>query len=287
MENNIRFYRDFNNKITKSNIEFNPKLSPKIKPRTKYIFVPIEFTTIVAPFSSKSIRVFMRAENIVQRSASTSMSKRTNNTYSNDDLMKAILDMQKSQSVKFQELHGCLTSLKNEISELKNENVALHHELSAISARVAQLESKPAATSDSEVSSKLLLKISERNSSEYNVIVYGLSESNSPSINQRISDDCAELSSALSSIQIDLSIDFKLVRLGNNKTRKPRPIKIICNSKENAAQLISEFRQAVRSGGSIRDGLRIIRDKTSLERELLRLLISNLKIEINQASQIW
>ncbi|CAI6352048.1 unnamed protein product [Macrosiphum euphorbiae] len=148
--------------------------------------------------------------------------------------------------------------------------MALRQESSALSARVAQLESKPAVTSDSEVSSKLLREISERNSSEYNVIIYGLPESDSPSINQRISDDCPELSSALSPIQIDLPIDFKLVRLGNNKAKKPRPIKIICKSKENAAQLISEFRQAVRSGSSIRDGLRIIRDKTSLERELLR-----------------
>jgi len=81
---------------------------------------------------------------------------------------------------------------------------------------VAQLESKPAVPSDSEVSSKLLREISERNSSEYNVIIYDLPESNSPSINQRITDDCAELSSALSPIQIDLPIDFKLVRLGNN-----------------------------------------------------------------------
>jgi len=203
-------------------------------------------------------------------STSTSMSKRTNNTYSNDGLMKAILDMQNSQSVQFQELHGCLTSLKKEISELKNENMALRHESSALSARVAQLESKPAVTSDSEVSSKLLREIFERNSSEYNVVIYDLSESNSPTINQRISDDCDELSSALSPIQIDLPIDFKLVHLGNNKARKPRPKKIICTSKENAAQFISKFRQAVRSGTSIQDGLRIIRDKTSLERELLR-----------------
>ncbi|KAL4091345.1 hypothetical protein QTP88_026047 [Uroleucon formosanum] len=172
-------------------------------------------------------------------STSTSLSKRTNNTYSNDDLMKAILEIQNSHLTQFQELRGCLTSLKNEISELKNENIALRHESSAISAQVAQLKSKLAVTSDSEVSSKLLREISERNSSEYNVIIYGLPESNSPSINQRISDDCAELSRALSPIQIDLPTDFKLIRL-------------------------------VRSGSSVRVGLRIIRDKTSLERELLR-----------------
>ncbi|KAE9541267.1 hypothetical protein AGLY_004512 [Aphis glycines] len=203
-------------------------------------------------------------------STSTLTSKRTNKTYSNDDLMKAILEIQNSQSVQFQELHGCLTSLKNEISELKNENIVIRRESSALSARVAQLESKPAVTLDSDVSSKLLREISERNSSEYNVIVYGLPESNLPSFNQRISDDFTELSSALSPIQIDLPTDFKLIRLGNNKARKPRPIKIICKSKEDAAQLIAKFRQAVGSGSSIRDGLRIIRDKISLERVLLR-----------------
>ncbi|KAL4100708.1 hypothetical protein QTP88_020742 [Uroleucon formosanum] len=193
-------------------------------------------------------------------STSTSLSKQTNNTYSNDDLMKAILEIQNSQSAQFQELRGCLTSLKNEISELKNENIALRHESSAISARVAQLESKLAVTSDSEVSSKLLREISERSSSEYN------------------------LSRALSPIQIALPTDFKLIRLVNNKARKPRPIKIICRSKESAAQLISEFRQAVRSGSSVRDCLRIIRDKTSLERELLRT--AHIELENRNKSEL-
>jgi hypothetical protein len=65
--------------------------------------------------------------------------------------------------------------------------------------------------------------------------VYYLSESNSPSINQRISDDCPELASASSPIQIDLLTDIKLIHLGNNKARKPRPIKTICKFKKNAA----------------------------------------------------
>lgn len=40
---------------------------------------------------------------------------------------------------------------------------------------------------------------------------------------------------------------------------------------ENLAQLTAKFRQAVRSGSSIHDGIRIIRDKTLLEPELFRI----------------
>jgi hypothetical protein len=66
-----------------------------------------------------------------------------------------------------------LTSLKNEIAELKNENITLRYESSLLSARVAQFESKPVVISDSEVLLKLLREISQGNSSEFNVIVYG------------------------------------------------------------------------------------------------------------------
>lgn len=52
-------------------------------------------------------------------SISTSLSKRTNKTYSNEDLIKAIFEIQNSKSVQFQELHGCLTTLKMKSLSLK------------------------------------------------------------------------------------------------------------------------------------------------------------------------
>lgn len=78
-------------------------------------------------------------------------------------------------------------------------------------------------TSDSEMSSKLLHEISERNSSEFNVIVYDLPESNSPPTNHRISDDFSELSSALSPIQIDLPTDIKFSHLYRTVYKSPLP----------------------------------------------------------------
>ncbi|KAL4134890.1 hypothetical protein QTP88_006580 [Uroleucon formosanum] len=193
----------------------------------------------ISPLESGSVH-----SNASNGSTSTSMSKRTNKAYSNEDLMKAILEIQNSQSVQLQELHGCLNSLKNEISELKNENMALRHEnrLRFLLVWLSWNQNRP---------SLRILKCRQSYFAKFLREIF-------PNI------------IALSPIKIDLPTDLKLVRHGNNKARKPRPIKIICKSRGNAAQLIAEFRQAVRSGSSIRDGLRIIRDKTSLERKLLR-----------------
>lgn len=104
------------------------------------------------------------------------------------------------------------------------------------------------------MSSKLLSEIFERESCEFNVTVYSLPESNSSSITQRISNDYTGLSNASSPTRIALPTDSKWVRLGNNNAKKPRPIKIVCKTEENATQLIAKFIQAVRNGRSIHDG---------------------------------
>lgn len=60
-----------------------------------------------------------------------------------------------------------------------------------------------------QLESKVIREISERTSSEFNVIVYGLPELSSSSTNQRNFDDRAKLSNALSPIKIDLPTDSK------------------------------------------------------------------------------
>lgn len=78
---------------------------------------------------------------------------------------------------------------------------------------------------------------------------------------QSISDKSTELSSSLTSIQVTLPSDTKFVRLRKSAVKKPRPLKIICKTKDDAVQLVIKFDRTLRIGCSIRDGLRIVRDK--------------------------
>ncbi|XP_060880484.1 general transcription factor II-I repeat domain-containing protein 2-like [Metopolophium dirhodum] len=52
--------------------------------------------------------------------------------------------------------------------------------------------------------------------------------------------------------------------------KKPRPLKIICQSKNDASQLIYKFNSQIRNGLSPTPGFRLVPDKTTLERDLLR-----------------
>jgi hypothetical protein len=191
-------------------------------------------------------------------------------TPTNNDLMQAILGIQTTQSLQFGELRGCLSSLSDQITELKNENSVLRTEVFTLTNRVLQLEANPVSSFNADLSTMILRELSERNFCDLNVIAYDIPESSSPSSSQRITDDSTELSNALSPTNVVLPSNVKLIRLGGNAARKPRPLKIICRSKEDAVELVAKFRRAITSGCNIRDGIRIVRDKTSLERELLR-----------------
>lgn len=74
-------------------------MSPTSRPNTSSKKIPLANGPILRSVSNGS--------------TSISMSKQTNKPFSNDDLMNTILDEQRSQSVEFQELYRCLTSLKN------------------------------------------------------------------------------------------------------------------------------------------------------------------------------
>jgi hypothetical protein len=85
------------------------------------------------------------------------------------------------------------------------------------------------------------------------------------------------LSDILVPLSINLPHHYKLIRLGRLSTAKPRPLKIICSSKDEAATLISEFNSARKNGLSIPDYFKLVRDKTSMERQLLRSCHINLE----------
>lgn len=62
----------------------------------------------------------------------------------------------------------------------------------------------------------------------------------------------------------------KLIRFGNQNATKPRPLKIICQSKDETFKLIDNFTSEIRYSVSVPNGFCIVHGKTKLERELLR-----------------
>ncbi|CAI6360757.1 unnamed protein product [Macrosiphum euphorbiae] len=65
-------------------------------------------------------------------------------------------------------------------------------------------------------------------------------------------------------------VNLKLIRLGKSSTEFLRPIKVFFESKDIGMNLFAAYNTATRSGKSFPEGFRISRDRTALQRKLLR-----------------
>lgn len=201
---------------------------------------------------------------------------------SNSDLMTAILNIQTFQSTQFEELRGCLTKLTHDVSHLQNENHSLRTELSSLKAKFDNLDVGSTTSQTAALAAQLLRENSESNKCAFSAILYGITESRSTTAALRTIDDNAEVSRVLGSISLPVSNNFKLFRLGGPSSRKPRPLKLIFPTKDEAASLLRSYRSALSNGLRLPDNLRLVRDKTTLERQLLRS--SHAELELRQQS---
>ncbi|CAI6374211.1 unnamed protein product [Macrosiphum euphorbiae] len=186
----------------------------------------------------------------------------------NDDILKAINSLSTSQLSQFQELRTSISGLTSKVADLATENAAFRTEISDLRTRIDLLESRPVHPSD--LSSVIFRESTERSKIEFNSIAYGVPESSANTAALRSEEDLHTLSNLLNSISIPVPTEPKLIRLGNSTAKKPRPLKIICQSKNDASQLIYKFNSQIRNGVSPTPGFRVVRDKTTLERDLLR-----------------
>lgn len=121
----------------------------------------------------------------------------------------------------------------------------------------------------------------EKDKGAFNVIVYSLPESSSTDIFSRVPDDKTKLSDIVLPLSINLPSNFKLIRLGKPSSENLRPLKIICKSKNEAVSIISDFGTAKKNDLLIPDNFKILRDKTTLERLLLRSCHAELELYLN------
>lgn len=114
-------------------------------------------------------------------------------------------------------------------------------------------------------------EIFERENHSVNLIAYNVPKSFSSSTSERIAHDQVYLGKILEPLGSDFPSCFKLVHLGKARSNAIRPLKIIYDSKEKAKLLLSGFHDAKRSGTVFLDSFNIVSDKTSLQRQILRL----------------
>lgn len=202
---------------------------------------------------------------------------------SNEDILKAINSLQQKQdqmlsqsksyadtyTAQFKDLNAKLSSLSTQITELKAENNSLHDEITSLKNKVKNLELSP-QIDHSSFMPKIIRELSDRERCCFNLIAHGVPESTSSVISARVTDDINHLKSALEPFSVSLPPDFKLIRLGKVSTNSPRPLKIIFSSKDVALSVLSSYSNARKSIPKVTSPFNIVRDKTSLERELLR-----------------
>ncbi|KAL4090204.1 hypothetical protein QTP88_025103 [Uroleucon formosanum] len=200
---------------------------------------------------------------------------------STSDILKAIESLSTSQSSQFSELKSSISTLTSQVADLVTENASFRAEIGVLRSRIDVLESRPVPSIDS--SSVIFRESTERSKIEFNAIAYGLPESAANTADLKV-DDLRTLSNLLEQITIPVPTNLKLIRLGNSNAKKPRPLKVICQSKADASQLILNLNLQTRNGLLPEPGFRIVRDKTTLERELLRKAHSDLQRKIESGS---
>lgn len=225
----------------------------------------------------------------VQPKTTRSVSK-TQKVLSLDELAIAISDLRHiqeetltqckalhtSQTKKFGDLQMTLNSLNAQINDLRTQNANLRTELSALQDRFLTLEtnvtsSSPSAPAPVPVAvTQLMHELSERKKCSCNVIAYGVSESSAPDVDTRVADDLRNLTVALSPLSISLPMDIKMFRLGKPTGSSTRPLKIVFNNSDHATKALSAFRLASTDTSLTSTQIKLVRDKTVLERELLR-----------------
>jgi len=86
-----------------------------------------------------------------------------------------------------------------------------------------------------------------------------------------IAEDRQSIADILESLGNIIPLNTKLIRLDKIcSDNVARPVKIIFMTTESVASALSQFNQARHSGITFLDGFRLVRDKTVLERKLLR-----------------
>jgi archaellum component FlaC len=164
-----------------------------------------------------------------------------------EDFSKSIKAQSGAQAKQFNNIRNYLKGLSGLVAEFKNENSAPSVEVDVLKEKVASFESQILSNNTSTIVSQVMQENFEREKCLSNVLVYGLPESVSSAIPQRIEDDNTALLTLFEKLNISPAFS-KVFRLGKIRAENPRPLKIIMKSKAETFQLLESFSDAKQGG---------------------------------------
>ncbi|XP_050529713.1 uncharacterized protein LOC126899159 [Daktulosphaira vitifoliae] len=175
----------------------------------------------------------------------------------------------------FSELKNSVDLLSSQLAEIRAENTTIKSDITNLQERISALET---ASKNDSVLPNLLSEISEREKSLFNIVVHGLSESSETSPSSRANDDIKKLNEVIQPLSLSVLSDCKLFRLGRPNNTKPRPLKVIFSSKEQASSFVIDFNTGKRSLGADNNlqNIHVSRDRTLLERQEIRRVYQDL-----------
>lgn len=188
------------------------------------------------------------------------------------NIMSLLSDMAKSQEENFHKLSKDISSIKDQINEVKvttdllvKEQEMLKSELANINTfkiemerKVESLEIDVKAMQSTAMSSTglpsqpgdyehLFSEIHERSQREKNIIISGIVELQSSNIDDRRKHDKTEICNIINKIVPEAIQPIKTIRLGKHNPNKSRPIKAIFERAQDA-KLILRNKSIIKSG---------------------------------------
>lgn len=153
------------------------------------------------------------------------MPPKHSSSVSNDDLMTALKSFKAEmlasskafsdlQEIQYEDLKTGLSNLCAQMTEIKAENTMLRSEIDALKVKVVSLESSFSVDQPQSVVSQVLQETFERERCRLNLIAYGVPESISTAVPQRIAHDRQSLGNILTTLGDVIPLNSKLVRLG-------------------------------------------------------------------------
>ncbi|KAL4153538.1 hypothetical protein QTP88_001371 [Uroleucon formosanum] len=200
---------------------------------------------------------------------------------SNNDIMTVLLAfksetlssnkvLSNTMNKQFNELKVDLQLVSKQVTELKAANATLTNEVELLKGKVASLESINPTEHSQSLISQVLQEIYEHERCQSNLIFYGVPEATSPEATHLIEHDKHTIVKALEPLGNVVSVNLKLIRLGKSHSNFLRPVKVIFESKDIAMNLFAAYNIATRSRKPFPEDFRISRDRTSMQRKLLR-----------------
>lgn len=191
--------------------------------------------------------------------------------------MSAIIDL-RNESVSsnlsiidsLAELNNNFRDLSATVSELKLENTNLCSDLDELKLKVNNSDTHGPSMQTASILTQVLEETFERDRCASNVIIYGVAESLSQAPPERIIDDIKEINQFLEPMELVYPTISKIICLGKARVDYIRPIKIMFDKKDDAEKLITSYNFSKRNESIFPSCFKIVRDKTVLQRQLLR-----------------